>query len=118
MPAALFQYECTNLILDGAVCRGVRAANGKEEMEITCGHTVIATGRRGADWLESLCAQHNIAHQPGTVDIGVRGGGRNEVMEKASSFCHVRLPSRISPKRWTMMCPAPSMLVSSPTFWA
>ena len=77
----LFGYECTNLILDGAVCRGVRAANGKEEMEITCGHTVIATGRRGADWLESLCAQHNIAHQPGTVDIGVRVEVRSEVME-------------------------------------
>ena len=42
---------------------------------------VIATGRRGADWLEKLCAEHNIAHKPGTVDIGVRVECRNEIME-------------------------------------
>ena len=77
----LFGYECTNLILEDAVCLGVQITNGKEEREIRCRHTVIATGRRGADWLENLCAQHSIAHQPGTVDIGVRVEVRNEVME-------------------------------------
>lgn len=39
---------------------------------INADEVVIATGRRGADWLEKLCAEHNIAHKPGTVDIGVR----------------------------------------------
>ena len=77
----MFGYECTNLILEGDVCRGVCVTNGREEREILAGHTIIATGRRGADWLESLCAEHNIAHQPGTVDIGVRVEVRNEVME-------------------------------------
>ena len=55
------------------------------ENRVICGlnphHTVVATGRRGADWLEKLCAEHNIAHAPGTVDIGVRVEVRNEVME-------------------------------------
>ena len=77
----LFGYECTNLILEGDLCRGVCVTNGKDSREILAAHTVIATGRRGADWLESLCAEHNIAHQPGTVDIGVRVEVRNEVME-------------------------------------
>ena len=77
----LFGYECTNLILDGDVCKGVCITNGKDCQEILAGHTIIATGRRGADWLESLCAEHNIAHQPGTVDIGVRVECRNEIME-------------------------------------
>ena len=77
----MFGYECTNLILDGDVCKGVCVTNSKEEQEIMADHTIIATGRRGADWLESLCAEHNIAHQPGTVDIGVRVEVRNEVME-------------------------------------
>ena len=77
----LFGYECRDLILADDVCRGVHITNGKETMEIQAGHTIIATGRRGADWLESLCAEHNIAHQPGTVDIGVRVEVRNEVME-------------------------------------
>ena len=77
----LFGYECTNLILEGGVCRGVQITNGRDSREIEAAHTVIATGRRGADWLESLCAEHDIAHQPGTVDIGVRVEVRNEVME-------------------------------------
>lgn len=42
---------------------------------------IIATGRRGADWLESICEKHKIEHEPGSVDIGVRVEVRNEVME-------------------------------------
>ena len=76
-----FGYECSNLILEQDVCKGVSISNGKTDMEIYAKHTVVATGRRGADWLEKLCAEHNIAHAPGTVDIGVRVEVRNEVME-------------------------------------
>ena len=77
----LFGYECSNLILENEVCRGVSVSNGKKDLEIYAKHTVVATGRRGADWLEKLCAEHNIAHAPGTVDIGVRVEVRNEIME-------------------------------------
>ena len=49
---------------------------------------MVATGRRGADWLEKLCAEHNIAHAPGTVDIGVRVEVRNEVMEEVNSVLY------------------------------
>ena len=67
-----FGYECSNLILENEVCKGVAISDGKTDLEIYAKHTVVATGRRGADWLEKLCAEHNIAHAPGTVDIGVR----------------------------------------------
>ena len=77
----LFGYECSNLILENEVCRGVSVSNRKTDLEIYAKHTVVATGRRGADWLEKLCAEHNIAHAPGTVDIGVRVEVRNEIME-------------------------------------
>lgn len=77
----LFGYECTDLILENGKCLGVRIRSDSGEDEVFADHTVIATGRRGADWLESLCAEYNIAHQPGTVDIGVRVEVRNEVME-------------------------------------
>ncbi|QNL45641.1 FAD-dependent oxidoreductase [Oscillibacter hominis] len=77
----LFGYECSNIILDGDTCKGIIISNREQEMEIYAKHTIVATGRRGADWLESICAEHNIAHQPGTVDIGVRVEVRNEVME-------------------------------------
>ena len=76
-----FGYECNNLILDGDKCLGVTVNHGGVTEEIHAAHTVIATGRRGADWLERLCGEHNIAHLPGTVDIGVRVEVRNEVME-------------------------------------
>ncbi len=77
----LFGMECTNIILEDGVCRGVRLRDGEKDVELRADETVIAAGRRGADWLERVCAEHNIAHQPGTVDVGVRVEVRNEVME-------------------------------------
>lgn len=78
-----FDTECLSLILDNenGICRGVITEGKGVPEEIYADHTIIATGRRGADWLEKLCAEYNIAHQPGTVDIGVRVEVRNEVME-------------------------------------
>ena len=84
----LFGYECTNILLEGAVCKGVSVTNGKQDLEIYAAHTIVATGRRGADWLEKICAEHNIAHQPGTVDIGVRVEVRNEIMETVNKVLY------------------------------
>lgn len=84
----IFGYECTNLILEGDICRGAYITNGKDDKEIYAEHTIVATGRRGADWLEKICAEHNIAHEPGTVDIGVRVEVRNEVMEKVNEVLY------------------------------
>ena len=84
----LFGYECTDLLLEEGICRGVRVSDGRQELAIQAANTVIATGRRGADWLESLCGSHNIAHQPGTVDIGVRVEVRNEVMETVNQVLY------------------------------
>lgn len=84
----MFGYECKNIILEDGDCKGVIVSNGKETLEILSNHTVVATGRRGADWLEKICEEHHIAHQPGTVDIGVRVEVRNEVMEKVNSVLY------------------------------
>ena len=83
----LFGHSCTDLILDGDSCIGITAepASGKGEcLELYAPRTVVATGRRGADWLERICTEHGIAHQPGTVDIGVRVEVRNEIMEEVN----------------------------------
>ena len=77
----LFGANCGNLLLEGSRCVGVEMEYQGRQQEIRAAHTVVATGRRGADWLEKLCEEHGIAHQPGTVDIGVRVEVRNEVME-------------------------------------
>ncbi len=84
----MFGYECLDIIMEGSICKGVCISNGKENLEILAEHTVIAAGRRGADWLEEKCAQHNIAHQPGTVDIGVRVEVRNEIMETVNDVLY------------------------------
>ncbi|MBO5059435.1 MAG: FAD-dependent oxidoreductase [Clostridia bacterium] len=84
----MFGYECTNLILDGDVCKGAYISDGKTDSEIYADHTIVATGRRGAEWLEHICSEHNIAHEPGTVDIGVRVEVRNEVMEKVNKVLY------------------------------
>ena len=85
----LFSTECTDLVITGEeVCTGVVIKDGEGERIIDADKVVIATGRRGADWLEKLCAEHNIAHQPGTVDIGVRVEVRNEVMEKVNTVLY------------------------------
>lgn len=80
----MFGVQCENIILDGDVCRGVILNDHGNIFEVRSDRVVIATGRRGADWLEKMCAEHNIAHKPGTVDIGVRVECRNEVMEKVN----------------------------------
>lgn len=86
----MFGYECSNLVLQGSECKGaiIRSANGKDEQTIECQKVIVATGRRGAEWLEKLCAEHNIAHEPGTVDIGVRVEVRNEIMEKVNEVLY------------------------------
>ena len=85
---SIFGYECVDIILEDGVCKGVRIKKGDEEKEILSKRTVFATGRRGADWLEKICAEYNIAHSPGTVDIGVRVEVRNEIMEKVNKILY------------------------------
>ena len=81
----LFGWNCLNILLEDAQCQGVVIEKDGETREIYGCHTVIAAGRRGADWLEKLCAKYDIAHGPGTVDIGVRVEVRNEIMERVNN---------------------------------
>lgn len=83
-----FGTECRNLIIDGNVCRGIKVESASGTEELFADKIVVATGRRGADWLEKLCAEHGIAHAPGTVDIGVRVEVRSEIMEKVNNVLY------------------------------
>ena len=83
-----FNTECENIILEEEGCKGVLLKDGDNLLPVYADEVVIGTGRRGADWLEKLCAEHHIAHKPGTVDIGVRVECRNEVMEKVNKVLY------------------------------
>lgn len=86
-----FGCECSNLIIENDVCVGVdthKVKNPDEEIPVYSNNIVVATGRRGAEWLEHICCLHNIFHQPGTVDIGVRVEVRNEVIEHVNKVLY------------------------------
>ncbi len=98
----LFNTECENIILEDEVCKGVliKGPRDEEAYPVYADTVVIGTGRRGADWLEKICAEHHIAHKPGTVDIGVRVECRNEVMEKVNKVLYEsKLSATPSPGR-------------------
>lgn len=78
------------MIADGKIV-SVLAENLKSKdpaYEITGDHFVLATGRKGADWLKQMCLDHDIAHKAGTVDVGVRVEVRNEIMEKVNDVLY------------------------------
>ncbi|MDD5934288.1 MAG: FAD-binding protein [Clostridiales bacterium] len=86
-----FNYHCKNLIIEDSVCKGAiieNAVTHQDVLELYGSNIIVATGRKGADWLEKLCEEHDIAHQPGTVDIGVRVEVRNEIMEDVNKVLY------------------------------
>lgn len=76
--------ECSDIIIKDNTCIGAIL----DDTEVYADIVVVATGRRGASWLENLCNSHLIKHKPGTVDIGVRVECRNEVMETVNKYLY------------------------------
>lgn len=87
----MFETICNDLIIENNICKGVKISHlnrPDDVIELTAEHIVAATGRKGADWLERICNEHEIAHAPGTVDIGVRVEVRNEIMEEVNEVLY------------------------------
>ncbi|MEG2298147.1 MAG: FAD-binding protein [Anaerovoracaceae bacterium] len=86
----LFSHQCADVLIENGKCTGVviEKNNGTDRKTILANDVVIATGRRGADWLEKICAKYDVAHKPGTVDIGVRVEVRNEIMEDVNNVLY------------------------------
>ena len=57
----LFGHSCVDLVLDGPLCKGVivEPTRGGTRETIYADDVVIAAGRRGAEWLESLKGKFN-----------------------------------------------------------
>ncbi len=85
----MFDTHVEDILLDGSECKGIIINDKKNSKQtILAKRTVIATGRRGADWLEKICEAHNITHEAGIVDIGVRVECRNEIMEEVNNVLY------------------------------
>jgi len=86
----LFGCECEDILAEHNRCAGavLRNVASSERFEVRSKNTVIAAGRSGAGWLGGICDRHAIAHEPGTVDIGVRVEVRNEIMEEVNNVLY------------------------------
>ena len=85
-----FHCKAKDLIIDDNTAKAVTFEDmkSKEQLAAYGDDIVIAAGRKGADWLKSLCTKHEINHRAGTVDIGVRVEVRNEVMEDVNNVLY------------------------------
>lgn len=86
-----FETDAKDLVIENGVVKAVHIVNAKtkKDEEIVYGNKIIiATGRKGADWLKDMCLKHEIDHTAGTVDIGVRVEVRNEVMERVNDVLY------------------------------
>ncbi len=88
--AILFDHDCRDIVLDDTRATGVEVYDyaTKTSYTIDADTIVVATGRRGADWLEDQCRRHHIAHVASTVDVGVRVEVRNEIMEEVNNVLY------------------------------
>ena len=84
----MFGTNCTDLIVRDGACKGVVISEKGGDTEILASNVVVATGRRGADWLEKICCEHGVEHKAGTVDIGVRVEVRNEIIEDVNKVLY------------------------------
>ncbi len=85
----IFNADCRDVIIENETCIGAKyTINGNDEIEVLGEKVIIATGRKGADWLEGMCRAHGVGHSAGTVDIGVRVEVRNEVMDEVNELLY------------------------------
>ena len=90
----VFEHECEDVLVESASegasarCVGALLRGREGAFEVRAAETIIATGRRGANWFDAVCDKHGIAHAPGPVDMGVRVEVRNEIMEDVNNVLY------------------------------
>ncbi|NOW92065.1 hypothetical protein BCD91_004088 [Clostridium beijerinckii] len=86
-----FDTTVKNLLIRNNEVSGVLITDSltrSNDEEMFSDKVVVATGRKGADWLKDMCIEHKINHSAGPVDIGVRVELRNEVMESVNNVLY------------------------------
>ena len=92
----LFETQVSDLIVDNSRIKGVKIRPSKyayddsfnEDEIITSNKVVIAVGRKGANWLVSMCNKHNIETSSGIVDIGVRYELPDSIMKDINKYMY------------------------------
>lgn len=116
----MFQVEVTDLIIgEENTIEGVKYCVSEGEKAVYAPKVVLAVGRSGADWLESMCQKHNIESAPAVLDIGVRYELPDTVMADINTYLYegkfVGKPDPFNDKVRTF-CQNPSGFVSVETY--
>ncbi|MEG2453524.1 MAG: FAD-binding protein, partial [Clostridia bacterium] len=85
-----FNTSCLDIIIEDGICTGAVMCDNASNVKTTylADRIVVATGRKGADWLENICRTYDIKRKAGVVDIGVRVECRNEIMEEVNNVLY------------------------------
>jgi uncharacterized FAD-dependent dehydrogenase len=87
----LFLTQVQDLIIETNKVKGIIYSDSRKKNEIKeayANNVVLATGRKGSDWLFDMCMKHGINQKSGIIDIGVRVEVRNEVMESVNNVLY------------------------------
>lgn len=84
------ETEVTDLIVENGRAVGVKySQNGSsKEGYAFSDKVVLAVGRAGADWLETMCKKHKIDSRPAVIDIGVRYELPDNVMSDINKYLY------------------------------
>ena len=123
----LFDTQVHDLIVEANNIKGVKVRPLKyaydesynEDEDLFADKVVLSVGRKGANWLVSMCNKHNIKTQAGTVDIGVRYELPDSVMKDINKYMYEgKFISRPYPFRDKVrtFCQNPSGFVSTEVY--
>lgn len=114
------ETEVTDLIIEDEKVLGVivKFSNGRHE-EYFADNVVLAVGRKGANWLSSICDKHVIKDKAGVVDIGIRYELPDFVMRDINRVMYeAKFVARLKPyeDKVRTFCQNPSGFVSSEVY--
>ncbi len=123
----LFDTQVHDLIVEENKIKGVKIRPSeyaydesyKEDEEVFAEKVVLSVGRKGANWLVSMCDKHNIQTKAGTVDIGIRYELPDSIMKDVNKYMYeAKFISRPYPFRDKVrtFCQNPSGFVSTEVY--
>ena len=123
----LFDTQVHDLIVENNKIKGVKIRPAryayddeyKQDEEVFADKVVLSVGRKGANWLVSMCNKHKIKTKAGTVDIGVRYELPDSVMKDINKYMYEgKFISRPYPFRDKVrtFCQNPSGFVSTEVY--
>ena len=92
----LFNTQVHDLIIEDCSVKGVKIRptkyayddTYKEDEEIYADKVVLSVGRKGANWLVSMCNKYNIKTTSKAVDIGIRYELPDSVMKNVNKYMY------------------------------